>query len=82
MFQRKLSISEFGSAFLAPDYDEELLEIRRKVLSKHPEEQAEGLEEMKNILGGYKDADELDKTDMKLIAGIYEDDPFAMNEPF
>jgi hypothetical protein len=37
---------------------------------------------MKNILEGYKDADELDKIDMKLIAGIYEEDPFAMSEPF
>ncbi len=82
MFQRKLSINELGSAFPVPEYDEELLEIRRKVLSKDPEEQAEGLEEMKNILEGYKDADELDKIDMKLIAGVYEDDPFAMGEPF
>jgi len=42
----------------------------------------EGLEEMKNILEGYKDAEELDKIDMKLIVGVYEDDPFAMGEPF
>ncbi len=82
MFQRKLSINEFDSAYPALNYDEELQEIRRKVLSKDPEEQAEGLEEMKNILEGYKDAEELDKIDMKLIAGVYEDDPFAMGEPF
>ena len=36
---------------------------------------------MKYILSGYKDGDELEKTDFKLIAGIYKDDPFGMDEP-
>ena len=59
-----------------------MYEIRRKVLSKNPRDVEEGLDEMKYILSGYKDGEELEKTDFKLIAGIYKDDPFGMDEPF
>ena len=52
------------------------------MLSKDPKELEEGLEEMRYILGGYKDADELDMNDIKLISGIYKYDPFAMDGPF
>ena len=52
------------------------------MLSKDPKELEEGLEEMRYILGGFKDADKLDINDIKLILGFYKYDPFAMNGPF